>query len=227
MREILFRAKRTDNGAWETGGLVVVRGGCSDEQVFISDKMTGYHTPALPETVGQFTGVTDRNGKKIFEWDIVKRGDRIWVIEYDVKCAQFVMKTFTERGVFWIRAFDLIPAEWCEVIGNIYDNPEPLNNQPKPKQKKEIWANAVLSNGEILFWSTGRERSDVKDFFKYFFYAGYGDKYVEAHKLELAKKKFEVDEDDICANNRVFEVDARDFYRQFRISPDCKGDKPY
>ena len=93
--------------------------------------------------------------------------------------------------------------------------------------KREIWANAVLSDGEILFWSTGRERSDVKDFFKFFFYAGYGDKYVEAHKLELVKKKFEVDEDDDCANDRVFEVDAPNFYRQFRISPDCKGAKPY
>ena len=129
MREILFRSKRKDNGAWETGGLVVVRGGCSDEQVFISDKMTGYHTPVLPETVGQFTGVTDKNGKKIFEWDIVKRGDRIWVIEYDVKCAQFVMKTYTESGVFQIRAFDLIPSEWCEIIGNIFDNhPDLLEN---------------------------------------------------------------------------------------------------
>lgn len=93
--------------------------------------------------------------------------------------------------------------------------------------KEEIWANAVLSNGEILFWSTGRERLDVNDFFKYFVYAGYGDKYVETHKLELVKKKFEVDEDDVRANNRVFEVDAKNFYRQFKISPDCKGAKPY
>ena len=93
--------------------------------------------------------------------------------------------------------------------------------------KREIWANVLLSDGEILFWCTGRERLDVNDFFKYFVYAGYGDKYVEAHKLELVKKKFEVDEYDVCANNRVFEVDAKNFYRQFKISPDSKGEKPY
>lgn len=89
--------------------------------------------------------------------------------------------------------------------------------------KKEIWANAVLSNGEILFWSTGRERIGVNDFFKYFVYAGYGDKYVETHKLELVKKKFEVDEYDVCANNRVFEVDARNFYRQFKSAQTAKA----
>lgn len=93
--------------------------------------------------------------------------------------------------------------------------------------KREIWANAVLSNGEILFWCTGRERIDVFDFNKYFYYADIGVEYIAAHKLELVKKKFEVDEYDVRANNRVFEVDAKNFYRQFKISPDRKGAKPY
>ena len=134
MREILFRGKRTDNGEWIEGYYacigetpVIFTGELDFSKWDIRAKMNAI----IPETVGQFTGVTDRNGKKIFEWDIVKRGDRIWVIEYDVKCAQFVMKTFTERGVFWIRSFDLIPSEWCEVIGNIYDNPELLKGATK------------------------------------------------------------------------------------------------
>lgn len=126
MREILFRGKRTDNGEWETGSLVIIRDGCSDKEVFIADKMTGYHTPVIPETVGQYTGLTDKNGRKIFEGDIVERGGRIWLVEYSNKYGQFMMTTYTEKGISWSRSFDLIPPDWCEVIGNIYDNPELL-----------------------------------------------------------------------------------------------------
>lgn len=126
MREILFRGKRTDNGEWETGSLVIIRDGCSDKEVFIADKMTGYHTPVIPETVGQYTGLTDKNGRKIFEGDIVESGGRIWLVEYSNKYGQFMMTTYTEKGISWSRSFDLIPPDWCEVIGNIYDNPELL-----------------------------------------------------------------------------------------------------
>lgn len=126
MREILFRGKRTDNGEWETGSLVIIRDGCSDKEVFIADKMTGYHTPVIPETVSQFTGLTDKNGRKIFEGDIVESGGRIWLVEYSNKYGQFMMTTYTEKGISWSRSFDLIPPDWCEVIGNIYDNPELL-----------------------------------------------------------------------------------------------------
>lgn len=122
MREILFRGKRKDNGKWISGYLFLVW-----ETAYICWGTTNgipNMEEVIPETVGQFVGADDKNRRKIFEGDIVERGDRIWVIEYDVKCAQFVMKTFTERGVFWIRAFDLIPSEWCEIIGNKFDNPE-------------------------------------------------------------------------------------------------------
>ena len=133
MREILFRGKRTDNGEWVQGDLLLDQDLEQAQIVWFEYKSTEdgverYGDGAIvdPETVGQYTGLTDKNGRKVFEGDIVERGDRIWIIEYDVKYAKFVMKTFTERGVFWTRSFDLIPSEWCEVIGNIFDNPELL-----------------------------------------------------------------------------------------------------
>ncbi len=135
MREILFRGKRTDNGEWETGSLVIVRGGLTDEKTYITDKMTGYNTPVIPETVGQFTGLTDKNGTKIFEGDIVrgtKRWDRIrgvvrfgayhasglgFYIEW--KRGRFEFNVLNSDFILWIN-------NGIKVIGNIHDNPELL-----------------------------------------------------------------------------------------------------
>ena len=124
MREILFRGKRTDNGTWTCGYLF-----CIWERAYLCWGTTN-NVPnmeeVIPETVGQYTGLTDKNGRKIFEGDIVERGGRIWLVEYSNKYGQFMMTTYTEKGISWSRSFDLIPPDWCEVIGNIYDNPELL-----------------------------------------------------------------------------------------------------
>lgn len=118
MREILFRGKRTDNGEWETGSLVVIKAGCSDEQIYIADKMTGYNTPVLEETIGQFTGLTDKNGMKIFEGDIVELG-----ITYEISYIQKYAR-FAGRNSSCI--FSSLPFDRVRVIGNIHDNPELL-----------------------------------------------------------------------------------------------------
>lgn len=133
MREILFRGKRQDNGEWETGSLVVIRNGCSDEQIYIADKMTGYNTPVLKKTVGQYTGLTDKNGEKIFEGDIVvycTNTNRATNKEFH----EVVFETRGESGYFGIKISNIetwrfcleVPAKLMEVVGNIYDNPELL-----------------------------------------------------------------------------------------------------
>ena len=126
MREILFRGKRTDNGEWVEGFYLYTN---ENTQPVIID-MECCSNVIIPETVGQYTGLTDRNGRKIFEGDIIKckvhemNGYRVrrGVVEY--------------HGVGFIMNLD--PNSWydqknisfdCEVIGNIYDNPELLEGR--------------------------------------------------------------------------------------------------
>lgn len=107
MREILFRGKRVDNGEW----------------------VYGYLCEVIPETVGQYTGLTDKNGKKIFEGDIVHCisntdcGNCVVIFEE----GEFRLipdryyKTYTTGG-----GYHAIRCFIKEVIGNIHDNPELL-----------------------------------------------------------------------------------------------------
>lgn len=129
-REILFRGKRVDNGSWETGSLVISRMGTSEAKTYIADKMTAYHTLVIPKTVGQYTGLKDKNGKKIFEGDILsghldelfpEHESRYPVVWHDygwhIKCDNGSFDTLEQ---WWV-------SEYLEVIGNIYDNPELLD----------------------------------------------------------------------------------------------------
>lgn len=129
MREILFRGKRKDNEEWIVGYYSYANDGHSIELYMIGEKATGVHYPVIPETIGQYTGLTDKNGKKIFEGDIVKS------CEYD---DVYFVKYFDNENY---PAFDCVPdaplcecnglsflanTEGCEIIGNIHDNPELL-----------------------------------------------------------------------------------------------------
>ena len=128
MREILFRGKRLDNGAWETGSLVIVRMDCHDAQYYIADKMTGYHTPVDPFTVGQYTGLNDKHGKRIFDGDVAKvlqgKDKDIAYVGFENGAFMLYPKTgnIYERTLweYWYNDWDV------EVIGNITDNPELL-----------------------------------------------------------------------------------------------------
>ena len=121
MREILFRGKRKDNGERETGSLVVVRQGCMDERVYIADKMTGDLIPVDPAMVGQYTGYNDKNGVKIFEGDICKRGNRgrkHYEIVWRSGCLYALESVSELRSVYHLisEMADIV------VIGNIHDN---------------------------------------------------------------------------------------------------------
>lgn len=128
MREILFKGKRVDNGEWTEGYLFK-----QWNRTFLLWGMTGdipNMTEVIPETVGQFTGLTDKNGKKIFEGDIVEFTD-IYIGEKGR--AKIVFEAFKWKysgcyyggnPIVWLCICD--ESIEFEIIGNIYDNPELL-----------------------------------------------------------------------------------------------------
>lgn len=125
MREILFRGK-TDNGKWVEG--FYYKDLTSNCVYIISWKNANVldvenFVEVTTETIGQYTGLTDKNGKKIFEGDIVKLHlidcIEIGVIKYNDIMCRFMF--FTKDGSY---GFD--NTNDFEVIGNIHDNPELL-----------------------------------------------------------------------------------------------------
>ena len=118
MREILFRGKRKENGEWVYGNYAVTDNNEKQQHFIFQNKAFEFEVD--PETVGQYTGLTDKNGKKIFEGDIVEYINSS-PCKIDYIDGQFVMmwKNF-------YRNFERVYDDQIEVIGNIYDNPELL-----------------------------------------------------------------------------------------------------
>lgn len=133
MKENLFHGKQKDNGEWVEGCLlgndVIVPKGQSFYicHNILDSALMVYEV--IPETVGQYAGSPDKNGKKIFEGDICEvtmftceGEDKHYLCEVCFDCGSFV---FRERSGFDILPVDIYDFETdVEVIGNIYDNPE-------------------------------------------------------------------------------------------------------
>jgi hypothetical protein len=118
MREILFRGK-TNNGEWEYG--VPVFSGLNNELAFIK-QMHSYNHQVIPETVGQYTGLNDKNGTKIFEGDIVAFGEYQYTVEWKEDRLGYGYAETADRMLE-------CDGRHCEVIGNIHDNPELLKGE--------------------------------------------------------------------------------------------------
>lgn len=123
-REIKFRGKCTDNGEWVAGSLLQDDYGNCMIVGFIDHHEIWYSVS--PETVGQFTGLRDRNGEDIYEGDILHIGSskKGKPVAYSNEYAAFGIQ-YPDRDFFPF-AHDLQDiSETCyEVIGNIHDNPE-------------------------------------------------------------------------------------------------------
>lgn len=135
MREILFKAKRLDNGEWVEGNLITNEKNESKKYIgYIFDERNGVIedfdiVEVIPDTICQYTGLTDKNGKKIWENDIL--------------CGHLdeeYPENITYEKVFWdvsgfctkeecsvdIEPLDEWYEQYFEVCGNVFDNPELL-----------------------------------------------------------------------------------------------------
>lgn len=121
MREILFRGKTSGN-EWVCGNLTITGDCC-----FISEEM-GFNRTVIPETVGQYTGLTDKNGIKIFEGDIVRYGDTVHDVVFEQRngTAYFGLVYSPLETLPFGHYQDL---REIEVVGNIHDNTELLKGE--------------------------------------------------------------------------------------------------
>lgn len=137
MRELLFRAqtrKKGDkvwmngnpvDGNWVFGGIFKGEGCYSVLYTYEPlEKRVVYTDP-----IGQYTGMTDKNGVKIFEGDILKLKRHIYDVEWKDGCLYAVQKNFLKTGnTVYYKLINLLVEDGAEVIGNIYDTPELLEN---------------------------------------------------------------------------------------------------
>jgi uncharacterized phage protein (TIGR01671 family) len=131
MREILFKAKRLDNGEWISGSLVCFAGGArailpSDSKTLFS-KSKGFICcdtchDVDPSTVCQYTGLTDKNGKKIFDGDVVRR-ETDYYGKHKVYDEPVVWEDDIEKGFLgepYTSGYCIHGGNW-EVIGSTHD----------------------------------------------------------------------------------------------------------
>lgn len=151
-REILYRGKRVDNGEWIYGGwaqrhndnteyIVTSTVGASCKSEINNIIATGFRVEL--DTIGQYTGLTDKNGKKIFKGDILDLSALMitdfGVVKYgeykdsdmrdDIPCGHVGFYVDIEEQHYnYVRRDILFFVSRCKVVGNVYDNPELLED---------------------------------------------------------------------------------------------------
>lgn len=133
MHDFIVHAKRLDNGEWVEGNLFVPDKPDTPTQICIGTNIVRITYDVDPSTIGWYTGLKDKNGKRIFEGDIFSRLDGAMdgiprIVRWDEEHMEFKCPLVKKHWAFgksncslWLMKYEDI-----EVIGNIHDNPELL-----------------------------------------------------------------------------------------------------
>lgn len=127
-REIKFRGKRIDNGEWVYGDLLQPTEICDIYEIANCESIDGTRYEVIPETIGQYTGLHDKNEKKIYEEDIVKiTGSK----EIDIGKVIYEYNGFIVDVMNMDRFYGRVHLleKFTEVIGNIYEDSELLGGE--------------------------------------------------------------------------------------------------
>ena len=140
MREILFRGQRKDNKEWEFGTPFFGDNGCKMIYAValhpdFEEEANVYYSEGseiIPSTVGQYTGLTDKNGKRIFEGDIVdcwSKGINAKGTVQQRKDGLWIIYPAWQKTIMWGLCPDKYSYTTVEVIGNVHDTPELLKGE--------------------------------------------------------------------------------------------------
>jgi uncharacterized phage protein (TIGR01671 family) len=145
MREILFRGKRLDDGKWVYGAYSQYNfSGEKDTGIIEIPCIIDYDDDCLwceivPESIGQYTGLTDKNGKKIFEGDIVEAHITQNALTHTEKYKGIYEVKYHDKNCYFYLAKQknniLFDGNWSyflreiEVIGNVYYNPKMMEDE--------------------------------------------------------------------------------------------------
>lgn len=140
MRDLLFRGQTRKKGEkvfmdgtpvdgnWVYGGVFQGKGDFSVIYTYDPVEKKAVYT----DTVGQYAGIDDKNGTKVFEGDILKLKRHIYVIEWKGGCLYASQKNYLKDGASgYYKLIDSLMNEGAEIIGNIHDNPELLEEYAK------------------------------------------------------------------------------------------------
>lgn len=126
-RQIKFRGKRLDNGEWfisksidhHENGKVFLKQYANGED---EHGAIGWHTyiEINPKTLGEYTGLKDKNGKEIYESDVLKYIDHPTGINSGHFRVEFESGCFGMQSNTWVNLYETEPHKWCEIIGNIH-----------------------------------------------------------------------------------------------------------